>query len=171
MYKFFPNRSLIFICSFFFNFIIFNLFWKLFQSSSGITEGIFLFLKILFFLFSPQSPPVYSCIFFVVGPSNCGTRDAAPAWFDEQCHVRAQDSNQRNTGPPAAERTNSTTWPRGQPLKAISKFKIYLERMHFINFLPCLSLWITCCDVFHLCVYLYLFMKSKTTSEHGKVHY
>ncbi|XP_008530648.2 nuclear distribution protein nudE-like 1 isoform X2 [Equus przewalskii] len=42
--------------------------------------------------------------------------DAASAWFDEQCHVRAQDSNQRNTGPPAAERTDLTTRPRGQPL-------------------------------------------------------
>ena len=43
-------------------------------------------------------------------------RDAASAWFDEQCHVRAQDLNQRNTGPPAAERVNLTTQPRGQPL-------------------------------------------------------
>ncbi|XP_070432032.1 zinc finger CW-type PWWP domain protein 2 isoform X4 [Equus przewalskii] len=42
--------------------------------------------------------------------------DAASAWFDEQCHVRAQDLNQRNTGPPAAERTDLTTRPRGQPL-------------------------------------------------------
>src|SRR3712207_8320563 len=73
------------------------------------------FLKILFFPFSPQSPPVHSCIFFVVGPSSCGIWDAASAWFDEQCHVRAQDSNQRNTGPPAAECANLTTQPRGQP--------------------------------------------------------
>ena len=50
-----------------------------------------------------------------MGPSSCGTWDAASAWFDEQCHVRAQDSNQRNTGPPAAEHTNLTTRPRGQP--------------------------------------------------------
>src|SRR3712207_2454129 len=41
--------------------------------------------------------------------------DAASAWSDEQCHVRAQDSNQRNTGLPAAERANLTTRPRGQP--------------------------------------------------------
>ena len=41
--------------------------------------------------------------------------DAASAWLDEQCHVRAQDSNQRNTGPPASERANLTTRPRGQP--------------------------------------------------------
>src|SRR3712207_9259582 len=75
----------------------------------------FFFLKILFFPFSPQSPPVHSCIFFVVGPSSCSMWDAASAWFDEQCHVRAQDSNQRNTGPPAAERANLTTRPRGQP--------------------------------------------------------
>ena len=37
--------------------------------------------------------------------------DAASVWPDEQCHVRAQDSNQRNTGPPAEERTNSTMGP------------------------------------------------------------
>ena len=42
--------------------------------------------------------------------------DTASAWFDEQCHVHAQDANQRITGPPAAERANLTTLPRGQPL-------------------------------------------------------
>ncbi|XP_070418028.1 zinc finger protein 385C isoform X5 [Equus przewalskii] len=42
--------------------------------------------------------------------------DAASAWFDEQCHVRTQDSNQRNTGPSAAESANLTIRPRGQPL-------------------------------------------------------
>ena len=50
-----------------------------------------------------------------MGPPSCGIWDAASAWLDEQCHVRAQDSNQRDTGPPAAERTNLTTRPRGQP--------------------------------------------------------
>ena len=49
------------------------------------------FLKILFFPCSPQSPPVHSCIFFVVGPSSCSMWDAASAWFDEQCHVHVQD--------------------------------------------------------------------------------
>uniref|UniRef100_A0A9L0JLY1 Translation machinery-associated protein 16 n=1 Tax=Equus asinus TaxID=9793 RepID=A0A9L0JLY1_EQUAS len=49
------------------------------------------------------------------GPKSCGMWDAASAWSDEQCHVRAQDSNRRNTGPPAAERANLTTRPRGQP--------------------------------------------------------
>ncbi|XP_070131978.1 EEF1A lysine methyltransferase 2 isoform X3 [Equus przewalskii] len=47
-----------------------------------------------------------------------GMWDAASAWFDEQCHVRAQDSNQQNAGPPAAECANLTTRPRGQPLRA-----------------------------------------------------
>ena len=42
--------------------------------------------------------------------------DAASAWPDEQRHVHAQDLNQRNTGPPAAERANLTSRPRGQPL-------------------------------------------------------
>ena len=68
-----------------------------------------------FFPFSPQSRTVHSCIFLVVGPSSCGMWDAASAWFDEQCHVRAQDSNQRNTVPPAAEHVNLTTRPPGQP--------------------------------------------------------
>ena len=66
---------------------------------------------------SPQSTPVDSCAFLVVGPSGCAMWDAVSAWLDEQCHVRAQDSNQRNTGPPAAEHANLTTRPRGQPLK------------------------------------------------------
>ena len=74
----------------------------------------FLFLKILFFPFSPQSPPVHSCMFFLVGHSSCGMWDAALAWFDKQCHVCAQDSNQWNTGPPAVEHANWTTRPRGQ---------------------------------------------------------
>ena len=54
----------------------------------------FFFKRFYFFPFSPQSPPVHSCIFFVVGPSSCGMWDAASAWSDEQCHVRAQDWNQ-----------------------------------------------------------------------------
>ena len=74
------------------------------------------FLDFIFFPFSPQSPLVHTCIFFVVGPSSCGMWDAASAWFDEQCHVRTQDWNQRNTGPPTEECVNLTTWPRGQPL-------------------------------------------------------
>ena len=41
--------------------------------------------------------------------------DAASAWLEEQCHVRAQDSNQRNTGPHAAESANLTTRLQGQP--------------------------------------------------------
>ena len=76
----------------------------------------FFFLRFWFFFpFSPQSPPVHSYIFFVVGPSSCGMWDATSAWFDEQCHVRTQDLNQWNTGPPAAERANLTTQPQGQP--------------------------------------------------------
>src|SRR3712207_7548579 len=49
--------------------------------------------------------------------SSCGMWDAASAWFDEQCHVHAQDLNQRNTGPPAAECANLTTLPWGQALE------------------------------------------------------
>ena len=57
--------------------------------------SIFLFFLIffLFFPFSPQSPQVHRYVFFVVGSSSCGMWDAASAWSDEQCHVRAQDSN------------------------------------------------------------------------------
>ena len=50
-----------------------------------------------------------------MGPSSCGMWDAASAWLDEQRHVRTQDSNQQNTGPPAVERVNLTTRPQGQP--------------------------------------------------------
>ena len=98
----------------------------------------FFFLKILFFPFSPQSPPVHSCVFFVVGSSSCGMWDAAPAWSDEQCHVRAQDSNRRNTGPPAAERANLTTRPRGQPLiTPIFEIDIKLEGRVNCKFIYC----------------------------------
>ena len=48
---------------------------------------------IFFFSFSPQSPAVHSCIFFVVGPSSCGMWDAASACLDVQCYFHAQDSN------------------------------------------------------------------------------
>ena len=89
---------------------------KLVSSTLGENRTEFAFFKKAFvFPFSPQGPPVRSCIFLVVGPSSCGMWDAASVWLDEQCHVHAQDSNQRNTGPPAAEHTNLTTWPRGWP--------------------------------------------------------
>ena len=82
----------------------------------NLQEYSFLFFKIfIFFLFLPKAPPVHSCIFFVVGPSSWGMWDAASPWFDGQCHVHAQDWNQRNTGLPAVERANLTTRPRGQP--------------------------------------------------------
>ena len=57
---------------------------------------------------------------------------AASAWLDEQCHVPAQDSNQRNTGPPAAERANLTTRPRGQPPNL--SFSLCFFHEHPVNF-------------------------------------
>ena len=38
--------------------------------------------------------------------------EAASAWPDEQCHVRAQDPNGQNPGPPKRS-MNLTTWPWG----------------------------------------------------------
>src|SRR3712207_1760041 len=100
------------------------------------------FLKILFFPFSPQSPPVHSCIFFVVGSSSCGMWDAASAWFDEQCHVRAQDSNQRNIGPAcsgARELNHSAMGPAPQvsfnlyvPSPFLSLLILYLKKLSFV---------------------------------------
>ena len=78
-----------------------------------VTVSCFFFLKIFIFSFFSPKAPVHSCVFFVVGSSSCGMWDAASAWSDEQCHVRAQDSNQQNTGPPAVERANLTTRPQG----------------------------------------------------------
>ena len=66
--------------------------------------------------------------------------DAASAWPDEWSHVRTQDSNQRNTGPPAAELANLTTRPRGQPPKQtfteesnkmILRIKHWLSKAHY----------------------------------------
>src|SRR3712207_9146436 len=85
----------------------------------------------LFFPFSPPRPPVHSCVFFVVGSSSCGIWDAASAWSDAQCPVRAPDSHRRNPGPPAVERANFTTRPRGQPL-----FCVFFYRFSFFFFLP-----------------------------------
>ena len=45
--------------------------------------SLFFFKDFIFSPFSPQSPPVHSYIFFVVGPSSCGMWDAASAWSDE----------------------------------------------------------------------------------------
>ena len=59
-----------------------------------------LFIKDLFFPFSPQSPPVRSCTFSIVSPSSCGMRNTAPAWPNEPCHVHAQDLNWQNPGLP-----------------------------------------------------------------------
>ena len=53
-----------------------------------LSLGDLFFLKILFFPFSPQSPLVHSCIFFVVCPSSCSMWDSASAWFDEQSAPR-----------------------------------------------------------------------------------
>ena len=64
----------------------------------AVRDGFFSFLRFYLFPFSPQSPPVHSCIFLVVGPSSCGMWDATSVWPDERCHVRAQDPNQRNPG-------------------------------------------------------------------------
>ena len=100
----------------------------MFSEKVSVSFFLFFFLRFYFFPFFPQSPPVHSCIFFVVGPSSCGMWDAASVWFDEQRHVHAQDSNQRNTGPPAAESANSTTGPWGQPLSS-SSFKLHLPSL------------------------------------------
>ena len=59
------------------------------------------FFKDFIFPFSPQRPPVHSCIYFLaVGPSSCGTWNATSAWLDERCHLRAQDPNHGNPRPP-----------------------------------------------------------------------
>ena len=91
--------------------------YMLLPITNCIAERNLFFFKDFIFPFSPQSPPVHSRILFVVGPSSYGMWDAASVWSDEQCYVRAQDSNQRNTGPPAAESANLTIKPWGQPLK------------------------------------------------------
>ena len=68
----------------------------------------FLFKDFVFFPFSPWNPLVYTCIFLVVGPFSCGMWDAASAWLDEGCHVRAQDPKRRNPGrPKRSTRTQS----------------------------------------------------------------
>ena len=48
--------------------------------------------------------------------------DAASAWFDEQCHVRAQDRTKHWAACSGARELNH--WPRGQPPCEILKDKI-----------------------------------------------
>ena len=71
------------------------------------------FLKDFIFPFSPQSPPVHSCAFLVVGPSSCGMWEAVSAWPVEWCHVRAQDPNWETLGrrSGAHELNHSATGP------------------------------------------------------------
>ena len=57
------------------------------------------FLRFYFSFFSPKSPGSYLYI-LVVGPSSCGMWDITSMWPDECCHVRAQDMNRGNLGPP-----------------------------------------------------------------------
>ena len=99
--------------------------------SPKITTILFFFKDFIFFLFSPQSPPVHSCIFLIVGPSSCGMWDAAPAWPNEQRHVHAQDPNQQNTRLPATEHRNLTTRPWGQPSKDNHYSDLYHHKLVF----------------------------------------
>ena len=72
--------------------------WTQGQKREGLSSYILINTVYLwgFFLsaFSPQTPPTQLYI-LVVGPSSCscGVWDAASAWPDEWCHVRAQDPN------------------------------------------------------------------------------
>ena len=122
------------------------------------------FFEFISFPFSPQSPPVHSCIFLAVGPSSCGMWDAASAWSDEQCHVHAPDSNQRNTGPPAAERANLTTRPRGQSLACPFNFIIFADFFLIYLFIICI--------LFLSVLFIYLFLQTslvkKTFKSEGK---
>ena len=68
---------------------------------SSCTLRIFLiFIYFLFFLFLPKAPQYIVVYLLVVDPFNYGMWDAASEWPAELCHVRAQDSNRRNPGPP-----------------------------------------------------------------------
>ena len=79
-------------------------------------QNIFFFFLRFYFSFFSQSPLVYSCVFLVMGPSSWGMWDAVSAWLDEQCHVRAQDSELVKPWAAEAEHTNPTIQPWGRPL-------------------------------------------------------
>ena len=107
------------------------------------------FFIFYFFPFSPQSPPVHSCIFLVVGPSSCGMWGTASAWLDEWYHVRTQDLNQRNTGPPAVEQVNLTTWPQGWPQISSTSYSLTdtlglcssPEELFWLHFISCMRFY------------------------------
>ena len=126
----------------------------------------FFFPKILLFPFSPQSPPVHSCTFSFAGSSSCGTRDAASAWSDEQCHVREQCPGPEPTKHWAAcsgacELNHSAMGPWGQPHGRRESFTwgcvwVYLWTLYFVPliFVPILSLIPYCFDHFRFLVSL-----------------
>ena len=117
--------------------LFFHIFFLFLVASGGkINQSLLLYVgwkwEFLFFL----KIFVRSCIFFVAGPSCCGMWDAASAWFDEQCHDCAQDSNQQNTGLPAVERKNLTTRPRGQPPFWVISIELFVVHGSFLLLFP-----------------------------------
>ena len=63
----------------------------------SLASCFFFFFPFCFFSPNPPSTQLY---ILAVGPSGYGMWDAASVWPDEWCHVRTQDPNQRNPGPP-----------------------------------------------------------------------
>ena len=74
------------------------------------------FFLILFFFVSLQSPLEHSCVFLVVGPSSCGTWDAASAWPWEVPHP-CPGFELAKSWAAQAEHTDLTTQPWGWPPK------------------------------------------------------
>ena len=93
------------------------------------------FLKILFFLFLPKVPPVHSCIFSVVSPSSCGMWNAASAWLDERCHVRAPDLNRWNPGPPERSKRNQPLGHGDGPLTIINNIILEKTRNVYMKYI------------------------------------
>ena len=103
----------------------------------------FYFIYLFFFLFPPKAPRyivVYSSL-WVLPVVACGTLPQRGLMSSAMSVPRIR--TKENTGPPAAERANLTTRPRGQPLPLIF-FKQYLlvvgfklkgdcKRMDFYN--------------------------------------
>ena len=97
--------------------------WIVFNADILLRTFAFLLFS-FFFCFSPQIPPVHSCIFF-----SCGMWDTASVWAIELCHAPARIQTSKTLGC-RSRVLNLTTWPRGRPRHLLILYAKIHTHMH-----------------------------------------